>query len=93
MTSLPYIEETFLELPVIENGVVGLGDLWNCRESKPLHLNLFSKEIDNYVKATPLSSKKFTSHHIKSSSDKLKTINVEGELSLDILCGLVKVGG
>jgi hypothetical protein len=93
MTSSQFIEDNCLELPVIENGVVGLGDLWNCQESKPLHLNLFKKKIEKYVKATPLASKKFTSHHIRSSSDMLKTVDVGGEVSLDILCGLVKVGG
>jgi hypothetical protein len=77
---------------VIENGVLGLGDLWNCRESKSLHLNMFKNQINDHVKATLFSSKKFISHHIKSSSDKLKTIDIEGELSLDILCGLEKVG-
>ena len=36
-----YVEGNCLEFPFIENGVTGLGDLWDCRESKPLHLNLF----------------------------------------------------
>ena len=94
-----YVEDACLELPFIENGVTGLGDLWDCRESKPLHLNLFEsfnnkfKDIKDYVKATPFSSKKFSSYHLKSTSDKLKTVDVGGEVSLDILCGLIKLGG
>jgi hypothetical protein len=97
MSKLQYVEDTCLELPFIETGVTGLGDLWDCRESKPLHLNLFQKlkteHIEEYVKATPFSSKKFNSYHIKNSSDKLKTIDVQGEVSLDILSGFIKAGG
>jgi hypothetical protein len=95
-----YVEGTCLEFPFIENGVTGLGDLWDCRESKPLHLNLFEsfnnsygKSIKEHVKATPFSSKKFNSFHVKSTSDKLKTIDVQGEVSLDILSGFIKAGG
>jgi len=97
MSKLQYVEDTCLELPFIETGVTGLGDLWDCRESKPLHLNLFQKlkteHIEEYVKATPFSSKKFNSYHINNSSDKLKTIDVQGEVSLDILSGFIKAGG
>jgi hypothetical protein len=97
MSKLQYVEDTCLELPFIETGVTGLGDLWDCRESKPLHLNLFQKlkteHIEEYVKATPFSSKKFNSYHIKNSSDKLKTIDIQGEVSLDILSGFNKAGG
>ena len=86
MSATQYVQDTWLELPVIENGVTGLGDLWECRESKPLHFNLFQKlkteHIDEFIKATPFSSKKFNSHHIKNSSDELKTIDVSSAVSL-----------
>jgi hypothetical protein len=94
MNQTQYVEDSCFELPFIENGVTGLGDLWDCRESKSLNLNLFNTKLTSeYAKDTPFSSKKFNSYHIKSTSDKLKTVDVKGEVSLDILCGLIKVGG
>ena len=59
MTERKYMEDTSFELPVRKNGVQGLGDLWNCRESVPLNLNLFSKNLDDkYLRATVIGDKK-----------------------------------
>jgi hypothetical protein len=40
-----YVENTSLELPIIKDGVKGLGDLWDCHTSKRVGFNLFGKSF------------------------------------------------
>ena len=50
------MEDTSFELPAcLENGVQSIGDLWDCRESFPLNLNILSEELnDKYIRITEM---------------------------------------
>ena len=94
MANKSYIEDSSFELPVLKNGVQGLGDLWDCRESAPLHLNLFSNNLnEECLRVHPIKEKKSFFYHMKSSRDKLETLDINGELGLEVLAGLIKAGG
>ena len=88
------MEDTSFELPAcLENGVQSIGDLWNCRESVPLHLNLLSEELsDKYLRITEMDEKKTFLHHLKNTEDKLNKIDVNGEIKLELLAGLMNAG-
>lgn len=89
-----YKEDEELELPNLDNGVTKLGDLWDCQSSRALGANLFAKSLDEkYLEATPIPSKIFRLDHLKTTEDKLKTLYVDGELSLELLAGLIKITG
>ncbi len=77
------MEETSFELPAyIENGVQSIGDLWNCRESVSLDLNLLSEKLnDKYLRKSPINQKKTHLHHLKNTEDRLNKIDVNGDMS------------
>jgi hypothetical protein len=87
-----YMEDTSFELPAcLENGVQSIGDLWDCRDSVPLNLNLLSEELsDTYLRISPMNQKKTHLHHLKNTEDKLDKIDVNGEIKLELLAGLIK---
>ncbi len=89
------MEDISFELPAcIKNGVQSIGDLWDCRESVPLNLNLLSAELnDKYLRITEMGEKKTYLHHLKNTEDKLNKIDVNGEIKLELLAGLISVGG
>jgi hypothetical protein len=90
-----YMEDTSFELPAcLENGVQSIGDLWDCRESVPLNLNLLSEELsDKYLRISPMNEKKTYLHHLKNTEDKLNKIDVNGEIKLELLAGVINAGG
>jgi hypothetical protein len=90
-----YMEDTSFELPAcLENGVQNIGDLWDCRESVPLNLNLLSQELSGkYLTISPPKNEKKTHlHHLKNTEDKLNKIDVNGEIKLELLAGLINAG-
>jgi hypothetical protein len=91
---MSYVEDEKLILPILVDGVTRLGDLWNCVTSQTVGENLFEDYLDGeYVNASPIDSLEYQIIHNKSSSDKMKTVKVEGEVSLELLAGLIKVKG
>ena len=79
---------------LIKNCVQGIGDLWDCRESFPLNLNILSEELsDKYLRITKMGEKKTHLHHLKNTEDKLNKIDVNGEIKLELLAGLINAGG
>jgi hypothetical protein len=88
------MEDTSFELPAcLENGVQSIGDLWDCRESVPLNLNLLSAKLsDEYLRITEMDEKKTFLHHLKNTEDKLNKIDVNGEIKLELLAGLINTG-
>ncbi|KAG4072854.1 hypothetical protein HA402_002597 [Bradysia odoriphaga] len=94
MQSVLYIEDQQLTLPTIENGVYRLGDLFNCRTGKRRGFNLFGRNLQkDHVCTSPISDTSYTLTLVKSASDKMKSLEVSGNLSLEILAGLIKVEG
>jgi len=89
------MEDTSFELPAcIENGVQSIGDLWDCRESVPLNLNILSEELnDKYLRITEMDEKKTFLHHLKNTEDKLNKIDVNGGIRLELLAGLISASG
>jgi len=91
---LSYVEKGGISLPSgLENGPTGIGDLWDCHESRAVPGNLFSGltvddfEIDNIQQVD------YQLTHVKSTKDRVKNVDVNGELSLEFLGGLIKVSG
>ncbi|OXA53898.1 Stonustoxin subunit beta [Folsomia candida] len=86
-----FVEEDIIILPNIENGPVWIGDLWNCQDSSLVGSKLFSSlgELDVH----PLGDYAYDLTHIKSTKDRIKPLNVEGSLFLELLSGLIKVEG
>jgi hypothetical protein len=88
-----YMEDTSFELPAcLENGVQSIGDLWDCRESVPLNLNLLSGELNDKLRKSPMNQKKTHLHHLKNTEDKVNKIDVNGEIKLELLAGLINAG-
>jgi hypothetical protein len=94
MTSETYVEDQSLIIPVLNDGVTSLGDLWDCNQSKYVGENLFRTKLDGkYITASPIQTFDYRLVHNKSSSDRIKLVNVSGEVSLELLAGLITVKG
>jgi hypothetical protein len=94
MSQNVYIEDTTITIPVLKDGVHRIGDLWNCRESKIVGENLFKQNLDGiYVNASPIESLEYQLIHSKSVSDKFRSINIGGEVALEMKAGLIEVKG
>jgi hypothetical protein len=94
MSSVTYVEDQTLVIPVLKDGVTRLGDLWDCNESKYVGENLFNQNLDGkYINPSPIESFDYQLIHSKSSSDQIKLVNVGGEVSLELLAGLITVKG
>ena len=89
-----YNEDKVFVLPNIKEGVSALGDLWDCHESKYLNINLFKEYLSAvHLKASQISDMEYKLTHLKTVKDKVKHIDVEGSLELEVLAGLIKVDG
>jgi hypothetical protein len=94
MSSATYVEDHTLTIPVLKDGVTRLGDLWDCNQSKYVGENLFKENLDGkYINASPIESFDYRLIHSKSSSDRMKLVNVGGEISLELLAGMITVKG
>ncbi|CAG8563982.1 10873_t:CDS:2 [Ambispora gerdemannii] len=89
-----YVEDTTFTLPCIKNVVLGLGDLWNCHDSKYSGFNLFAKKFTkDHLIFHPIKNLDYRLIHIKSFQDKLSTIKVDGAISIEFLSGIIEVEG
>lgn len=95
MSSLRYVEDKSFLLPYLENGPTSIGALWDCQTSTTVHgFNLFGNVPgEDHVKVDEIHAADYTLRHVKSTSDRQKTLQVGGEVSLEILDGMIKVGG
>ena len=94
MSSEVYIEDNPITLPVLNNGVTRLGDLWDCNRSVFLGQNLFNVELDGEnVIASPIDNVDYKLIHSKSTSEKIKYLKLGGEVSLDVLGGIISISG
>lgn len=72
-------------------GLSTIGDLWNCHESVACG-NLFgSSPLQDCVLVAPKTHTECCFTHLKSTREEIKKFNINGELALDILCGLIPV--
>ncbi len=68
--------------------------MWDCRESVPLNLNILYEELnEKYLRITEMGEKKTYLHHLKNTEDKLNKIDVNGEIKLELLAGLIIADG
>ncbi|CAG8591632.1 2234_t:CDS:1, partial [Ambispora gerdemannii] len=89
-----YVEDSTFTLPCIKNVVLGLGDLWDCHDSKDSGFNLFAKKFTkDHLIFHPIKNLDYRLIHIKSFQDKLSTIKVDGAISIEFLSGIIKVEG
>src|SRR5271156_5561852 len=89
-----YVEDQVLFLPQLKHGVKGIGDLWNCQTSKPAGRNLFGESLGvEELRAVPTmggDGGDFRLLHVKETRDALKTIKLNGEMSVEFLAGLIE---
>lgn len=94
MTANNYVEEEILFLPHLTDGVMNLGDLWDCTRSRKSDDTLFTEKLTkDYIDFTLVNRDEKRAEHIKSVSDKLKLIDVKGEMSLELMANLIKTKG
>lgn len=95
MADKMYVEDKPIVLPTLENGPTSIGDLWNSRDSTTVHgSNLLMKVPGvEHLKINVIEAADYTLRHVKSTSDRQKSLRVNGEISLEMTGGLVKVGG
>lgn len=92
-TSKVFIEDQVLFLPVIENGVRALGQLYNCRTGTYVGDNLFTTLGKDHVNIILTGKTKYELSHIKNDSDRAKVIEISGNVELELLAGAIKVEG
>nr|XP_032834726.1 interferon-induced very large GTPase 1-like [Petromyzon marinus]XP_032834728.1 interferon-induced very large GTPase 1-like [Petromyzon marinus] len=89
-----YMEDVTIVLPIVKNGVSGLGELWNCHSSETTNQNLFKKQLESeHLIAHPLKKLEYSLTHIKGTEDQIAMVKAHGSIGLELLCGLIKVEG
>ncbi|XP_061435665.1 uncharacterized protein LOC133360810 [Lethenteron reissneri] len=89
-----YMEDVTIVLPITENGVCGLGELWDCHRSKSTHHNLFGKQLQKeHVIFHPLKTSNYNLTRLKNTEDHVKLVKLSGAMSMEFLSGLIKVEG
>lgn len=90
-----YVEDRPFTLPCLDDGPIAIGDLWNCHTSSCVNgFNLFGKHLGvNNTLIDNIQADDYMLTHVKSTKDKQKTLDVKGEVSLELMGGLIKVGG
>nr|XP_032834703.1 uncharacterized protein LOC116956925 [Petromyzon marinus] len=89
-----YMEDVTIVLPIVKNGVSGLGELWNCHSSETIHQNLFKKQLESeHLISHPLKKLEYSLTHIKGTEDQIRMFRAHGSMGLELLCGLIKVDG
>jgi hypothetical protein len=91
MSSVEFIEDNTITIPVLKGGVKKHGDLWDCTQSKYAQNNLFSKKIDGkYIEANTVEYFDYRLIHCKSTSDEIKIFNLSDEISLELVAGFMR---
>lgn len=74
---------------------MAIGDLWNCHDSTCVNgFNLFGKKLsEDNVQIDNVQADDYMLTHVKSTRDRQKSLDVKGEVSLELMNGLIKVGG
>ncbi len=86
-----YVENQVLFFPKLEHGVTEIGDLWNCHSSRSTSMNIFSDSLKREeLRLARVGSSDFQLYQINKTRDALKTTKLHGEVSLEILAGLIK---
>lgn len=87
------MEEAIFYIPLLEDGVITLGDMWDCRESKAVG-SLFDTPLqpDDLV-ANSIQKNSYTLSRMKNAKDRLSEFHISVELGLEALGGAVKVNG
>nr|XP_032834298.1 uncharacterized protein LOC116956641 isoform X1 [Petromyzon marinus]XP_032834300.1 uncharacterized protein LOC116956641 isoform X1 [Petromyzon marinus] len=88
------MEDVTIVLPITENGVCGLGELWDCHRSESTHHNLFGKQLQKeHVIFHPLKTSNYNLTRLKNTEDHVKLVKLSGAMSMEFLSGLIKVEG
>ncbi|XP_061434127.1 uncharacterized protein LOC133359660 [Lethenteron reissneri] len=89
-----YMEDVTIVLPIVKNGVSGLGELWNCHSSETTHQNLFKTQLKcDHLIAHPLKKLEYSLKHVKGTEDQITMVKAQGSMGLELLCGLIKIEG
>lgn len=87
------MESEVIYLPTLKDGVISLGDLWDCRTSVPVG-NLFDKPLTREsVEAYPISTMSYTLERVKDLKDLMNTFHLSVSLSLEAMQGQIKFAG
>ena len=84
------MEETVVVLPMLEDSVVALGDLWDCRTlSAPG--NIFGTPLQKeHLEAHPMKDLTYTLRNIKNTKDAMDSLKVNASITVEISQGTIK---
>lgn len=90
-------EEEGLSLPQLQNGVLGIGDLWDAESFRRPGLNLFGNEFnsadESNLTAFSVEDQRSRLVHEQSSEDSLIAFDFYGALTAALLGGFIKIEG
>lgn len=90
-----FMENQVILLPMMKDGVIALGDLYNCKTLLPMG-NLFEKPLlRHHLEAHPIETMDYTMHRIRDYSDYSRTLKVSASLTVEMPLGgdSLKVSG
>jgi hypothetical protein len=89
-----YVEDEILNLPFLTDGVMELGDLWDCTRSAKAPGFLFTKKLTpEFIEESLIDRDYKKIVHVKTTSDKLDLLEVKGEMKLEVMTNIIKIKG
>lgn len=90
--------QQYITLPVVENGVVILGDLWDAASSQSLGFNIFGNpkkpEMEDILRASGSADPTVSHlHHKKNSEDSANKLSIGAEVTAEMLGGILRISG
>lgn len=93
LEGLGTMENSAIVLPTLKDGVISLGDLWDCRSSTAVG-NLFDKPLTkDHLEAHPISVLNYNMQRVKKASDYVTEMHISVELGLECAGGAVQIKG
>ncbi len=92
MSNKTYMEDQTLTIPILDNDVMNIGDLWDCRESETVKGNLFNEQLkEECVYFIPIESLEYKLTHYRSRCDEFESMNLSREVTLELEAGLIQL--
>ncbi|CAG8480116.1 24027_t:CDS:2 [Dentiscutata erythropus] len=89
-----FVENSSFSLPYIQDGVYGLGDLWDCNLSKRVGFNLFTENFTkDHLIIRPLKKLDYRLTHVKCTEDKFEAFKIDALLGIELLPDIIRIEG
>ncbi len=91
--------EEYIYLPVLENGVIIIGDLWDSSTSQRLGFNVFGstllqERMKDIISASASQESAISElYHKRNSEDTANNLSIGAEVTAELLGGLIKISG